>query len=108
MEWPAEVEDLFHDVALLVDLDGIDAAVAALELELLHGAAEGVVDLADAMTENVGEPQEDRQLDSARLQLIDQLFEVDRLVGALVGLDDDVARLIDAEITFAPIADAIH
>ena len=40
---------------------------------------EGVVDLADAMAEDVGEAEQDRQLDAALLELIDQLLEVDRL-----------------------------
>ena len=55
---------------------------------------EGVVDLADAMAEDVGEAEQDRQLDAAGLQLIDQLLEVDRLVGSLVGVDGDVAGLL--------------
>ena len=40
---------------------------------------EGVVDLADAMAEDVGEAQQDRQLDAALLELIDQFLEVDGL-----------------------------
>ena len=67
----------------------------------------GVVDLADAVAEDVGEAQQDRQLDAAGLELIDQLLEVDRLVGAFVRVDGDVARLVDAEIAFAPVANAV-
>ena len=37
-----------------------------------------VVDVADAMLEDVGEADEDRQADAAELQPIDQLLEVDR------------------------------
>ena len=36
------------------------------------------------MAEDVGEAQQDRQLDAAGLQLIDQFLEVDGLVGVLV------------------------
>ena len=36
----AEVEDLLHDVALLVDLDGVDAAVFALVAVLGDGGLE--------------------------------------------------------------------
>ena len=89
----AEVEDLLDDVPLLVHLDRIDAAVAALVLVLADGGAEGVVDLADAMPEDVGEAEQDRQLDAAGLELVDQLLEVDRLVGALVRVDGDVPLL---------------
>ena len=68
---------------------------------------EGVVDLADAVAEDVGEAEQDRQLDAAGLQLIDQVLEVDGLLGALVGMDGDVAGLVDAEVAFAPVADAV-
>ena len=75
----AEVEDLLDDVPLLVHLDRVDAAVVALVVVLLDGGLEGVVDLADAVAQDVGEAEQDRQLDAAGLQLIDQLLEVDRL-----------------------------
>ena len=68
---------------------------------------EGVVDLADAVAEDVGEAQQDRQLDAAFLELIDELLEVDRLLGRLVRLDGDVAVLVDGEVALAPVADAV-
>ena len=68
---------------------------------------EGVVDLADAMAEDVGEAEQDRQLDAARLELVDELLEVDRLFGPLVRMDGDVPRLVDAEVALAPVADAV-
>src|SRR5690606_28786715 len=42
----AKVQDLLDDMTLLVDLDGIDTAVAAVVLVLRHRPLEGVVDLA--------------------------------------------------------------
>ena len=68
---------------------------------------EGVVDLADAVAQDVGEAQQQRQLDAAGLQLIDDFLEVDGLVGALVRVDGDVAEFVDAEIPLAPKADAV-
>src|SRR5262249_23373169 len=103
----AEVENFLDDLALLIDLDGIDAAIAALVLELLDGLFEGIVQFADAVAQNVGEAEQDRQLDAAGLELIDQLLKVDGLVGALVGLNDHVAGLVDGEVTFTPVADAV-
>src|SRR5262249_53783745 len=103
----AEVEDLLDDVALLVDLDGVDAAVAALVAELLHRRLEGVVDLADAVAEDVGEAEQDRQLDAAGLEVVEELLEVDGVVGPLVGVDDDVAVLVDREVALAPVADTV-
>src|SRR5205823_4514160 len=80
VEGPAKVEDFLDHVSLLVHLDGIDAAVFSLVAELLNGGPEGVVDFADAVSENVGEAEENRQLNAAGLQLIDELFQIDRLV----------------------------
>jgi hypothetical protein len=60
-------------VALLVDLDGVDAALATLAAELGDGGAEGVVDPADAVVEDVGETRQDGELDAARLELVARL-----------------------------------
>ena len=85
MERLAEVEDLLDDLALLVDLDRVDAAVAALVVVLLDGLAKGVVELADAVAEDVGEAEQDRQLDAAGLQLVDEFLQIDGASGRLVG-----------------------
>ena len=37
------------------------------------------MDLADAVAEDVGEAEQDRQLDAACLELIDQVLQVDGL-----------------------------
>ena len=104
----AEIEDLLDDVPLLVDLDRIDAAVFALVVEFADGRLEGVVNLADAMAEDVGEAEQDRQLNAACLQLIDQVLQVDGLFGALVRVDGDMAIVVDAEVSFAPVANAVR
>ena len=46
---------------------------------------EGVVDLADAVLQDVGEAEQDRGLDAAKLEPIDQLLEVDAAAGSFVG-----------------------
>ena len=74
---PAEVEHLFDDLPLLIDLDRIDAAVAALVLVLGDGAVKRRVDLAEAVLEDVGEADQHRQADAAQLQPIDQLLQID-------------------------------
>ena len=82
----AEVEHLLDDLPLLVDLDRVDAAVAALVLVLGDGGLKGGVDLAEPMLEDVGEADEDRQADAAELQAIDQLLQVDgarRILGRM-------------------------
>ena len=92
---------------LLVHLDRVDAAILALVVVLADGGLEGFVDLADAMAEDVGEAKQDRQLDAALLQLIDQLLQVDGLLGAFVGVDGDVAPFVDAEIALAPVPNLV-
>src|SRR5439155_24683082 len=73
----------------------------------LDGGAKGVLNLADTVTENVGEAKEDGQLDAARLQLVGQFLKVDRLVFALRRVDGNVAGGVDAEVAFAPVANAV-
>jgi hypothetical protein len=63
--------DFLDDVALLVDLDRVDAAVVALVVVLDDRALERLVDLADAVLEDVGKTDEDRELDVAAAQLVD-------------------------------------
>ena len=46
-------------------------------------------------------------LNAAFLELVDQIFEVDGLIGVLVGMNRDVAFVVDAEVAFAPVAHAI-
>ena len=104
----AEIEDLLDDVPLLIDLDRVDAAIIALVVVFANGRAEGVVDLADAMAEDVRKTQQNRQLDAALLELIDQFLEVDRLAGILVGMNGHVPLGIDPEIILAPVANAVR
>ena len=66
---PAELEHLFDHLPLLVHLDRVDAAVAALVLVLGDGGLEGVVDLPQAVLEDVAEADQDRQVDAAQLQV---------------------------------------
>ncbi len=107
MERLAEIEDLLDDLPLLIHLDRIDAAILSLVFILANGRLEGVLDLADAMAEDIREPQQDRQLNAALLELIDQLFQVDRLARDLVGMNRDVPGSIDTEIAFPPVTNAI-
>ncbi len=59
------------------------------------------------MPQDVGEAQQDGQLNAAGLKFINQVLEVDGLILALGGMNGDVAVGIDAEVTFAPVPDAV-
>src|SRR5262249_13856653 len=53
VERPAKIEDFLDHVPLLIHLDRIDAAVVALVSRFFDSGAEGVVNFADAMTQNI-------------------------------------------------------
>jgi hypothetical protein len=64
------VQQLFHDVALLVHLDGIDGNIVTLVVVLGNGSAEGLVNFTQAMPQDVAKTEQDRQLDTTGLQLV--------------------------------------
>ncbi len=103
----AELDDLLDHVAVLVDLDRVDALVLPLVAVLGDGAPEGLVELDDAALEHVREADEQRQPDPAARDLVDQLLEVD--LGAVgtgrVGLG--VAGVVDREVVVAPVLDPV-
>ena len=104
----AEIEHFLDDLPLLVDLDRVDAHVAAFVLVLRDGRLEGVVDVADAVPEDVAEPDEHGQLDAAQHQMIGELLEVDRLGGVLGRMDQHVTRGRDGEVALPPAVDFVE
>ena len=98
----AEVQHFLDDLALLVHLDRIDAAVLALILVLGDRALERAVDLAEPVLEDVGEAEQDRHGQAAQLQAIDQPLEIDAAVRFLGGMDLQVALLVDREVALSP------
>ena len=69
---------------------------------------EGVVDLADAVPEDVGEAEQDRQLMPRSCELIDQFLQVDRAQRILGRVDVDVAVVADREVALAPALDFVE
>ena len=104
----AEIEHFLDDLALLVDLDRVDAHVAAFVLVLRDGRLEGVVDVSDPVAEDVAEADEHRQLDPAQHQVVGELLEVDRLRRVLGRMDEDVARRRDGKVALAPPVDLVE
>ena len=104
----AELQDLFHHLPLLVDLDGVDAAVAALVLVLGDGGVEGAVHLAQPVLQDFGEADQDGQVDAAQHQRIDQFLEVDRAGGVLFGVHEDVPVVAHREVALAPARDVVE
>ena len=79
----AEVQDFFDHLALLIDLDRIDAAVAGPGTGSARSRAERAVDLAKPVLQDVGEANQDRHRQPAELQAIDEPFQVDAAARAL-------------------------
>ena len=63
------------------------------------------MDVRQAVAEDIAEPDEDRQVDAAQLQVIDELLEIDCLLGILRRVDEHVAGLADGEVALAPAVD---
>ncbi len=86
----AEAQHFFDHLALLVDLDRIDAAVAAVVFVLGDRAGEGVVDFAQAMLQNAGEANQDRQIDAPQLQAVDKLLQIQKPLRIASRMDQHV------------------
>ena len=104
----AEVQHFLDDLALLVHLDRVDAAVAALVLVLGDRALEGVVNLAEAVLEDVGEADQDRRAQAAQLQPVDQPLQVDAARRVLGRMDLQVPVLVDREVALAPAGHVVE
>ena len=72
------------------------------------GGLEGVVDVPDAVAEDVAEPDQHRQLDPAQHQMIGQLLQIDGAVRVLRGMNQHVASRRDREVALAPAVDFIQ
>jgi hypothetical protein len=71
----AVLDDVEHGLLLLVDLDGIHAAVRALVVVILDGLCERLVDEFDARGEQVAEAQEDGRLHAAFVEAVNDVVE---------------------------------
>jgi hypothetical protein len=69
----AVLHDLFDHVALLVDLDGIDAPEAALVTVLADRLAEGGTQPLHTAGENVGQADQKRRPQTALVEILHQI-----------------------------------
>src|SRR5689334_13046235 len=73
---PAKIEHFFYYLALLVHLNGVNAAVIGLISVLANRNIERLIHLAQAVLENVRESDQDRQRDTTPLERVDKLLQV--------------------------------
>ena len=104
----ARVEDLLHHLAQLVHLDGEHAAVLALVIELGDGVAERQVDGLHAVAQDVLESDQQRELQPARLGLLDDIGQVHRRAGIAQGLGHNVPGLVDVKVFRAPAMNVVQ
>ena len=64
--------------------------------------------MSQAMAEDVGKAQQDRQGDAAQLQMVGQLLQVDGARRILGGVGEDVAVLGDREVALAPSIELVE
>ena len=99
---------LFDHQALLVDLDREHRGVAILVVVLGDGLREGVVQMLEAMREDVGEAHHDRRGELALLESLHHVEQVDFALGVHVGPDHEVPGRVHAEVTLAPGVDLVE
>ena len=107
-ERPPEVDDLLHDVALLVHLDRVDRPVTAPILVLLDRRGEALAERADAGGEDVGEADQHRHVEPAPLEVVDQVLQVDGRAARSPRADLDAAGRVDRDEARAPAVDLVQ
>ena len=99
---------LFDHQALLVHLDGEHRGVAILVVVLGDRLREGVMQMLEAVREDVGEAHHHGRRELALFQSLHDVEQVDLALGVHVGAHDEVAGRIHAEITLAPGVDLVE
>ena len=99
---------MLDNLALLIHLDGIDAAIAALIFLRRDGDGERLVNLANAISQHAVESQQDWKLHAAQLQPVDQLLEIDRPSSPAIRMHLELAVLVDGKVAVAPPANFVQ
>ena len=101
--------DLLDDFLLLIDLDGIHAAIDALIFAFPDRRREAFIQFVDASAQQIAEAHEHRELRAAFAQAFDDRCERDGLrLLAVLQIYHDLTRLRDVEVFMSPFADAIQ
>src|ERR1043166_986011 len=106
--WLARLQDFLHHLAKLIHLDREHPAITALVIELGDRVAEGQVDRLDAIAQNILKADQHRELQVARLRLLDHVAQIhcSSAVAQRFGLH--APGVVDVEVFRAPELDAIE
>ena len=107
MPWLAGIQNLFHNLAKLVDFDREDAAVFCTVAHLTDRIREGLVDCLYSITQEVVKAHDERKSELALPSFSNHLHEVD-LLSITLRINGDVAGGIDAEVSAAPALDIVE
>ena len=101
-------EHLLDNVTLLVHFDRVQTRVVRAVIVFANGGSERRVNLLHPVPDDVVEPDEDGQADVHRFQPLDEFLEVHLPVGALAGLDGDVAVRLEGDVSLTPMSDIVQ
>ena len=94
--------DFLDDEPLLIHLDGEDGAVSVLVVVLSNCLLEGLVQADEAVSQDVGETDDDWRGQVTCLESFDDLEQIDLVLGRTVRPHDHMSRIVDAEVGFTP------
>ena len=107
MKFRARVEDFFHHLAELVDLDREHAAIRLLVTGLGDGAGKRAADRLHAVAQQILEPDDERKAETLFARLVDHIHHVDGRALVEQRRDLGVAPRVDRKIARAPTVDVI-
>src|SRR5262249_7086003 len=93
---------------LLVDLDRVDAAVRSFIVVLGDRVLKCLMHFTEAMLKNFAETNQNRQRDTAKLEIVDQLLKIERAIRIFVGMHPQVSVRADGEVAFSPAGNVVE
>src|SRR5690606_37111981 len=100
--------NLFDDVALLVDLDWVNQAVAALVIAILPCLCERGVQFFQPVFEDVAKSQQHGSVQIEPADSPDKFLQIDAALRVFGRVYREIATFINADVSLAPIADGIE
>ena len=104
----AELHDLLHHVALLVDLHRVDGGVAPVVPELLDRVGELAREGLDPRLQDVGKAEQQRQAHALGVEIGGEVVEIEPALPVGIRVHGDVAVGVDAEVAEAPSAHVVQ